>query len=616
MIHIMEHIPSIWKFVSLCVLFLTCICSCAAPVKQAPIHEPKVMYTQAESEEKAGNLQEASNTYALLWKTYPGNELAPKALYRAARITSARNPGAAVGLYRSFLASYPNSTLKPQVVQNLLENQIKLGEIADAYSFFTDAFSKKHDPKLIQPGIRLIQGSLYNKEYTKALDLTCLIFPYAGKASQKSILPLWKSAVSHIDQVEVLEELEDKVSDDRLQDIVLAWEAKLYLEQGNQNIAQNIISQLGPGKVYSLWPEQGLKGVKSTIGVLLPLSGKWESVGQKALKGIEYASRVFGTEASPNVEYLIRDYGDNEKTLPAIIEQLDTRDNVVAIIGPIGESAGTIACREAQRRGIPSFIFTRAETAPSQESYCFNNFVSVDIQVEALLKAASARNITRFAILYPADNFGKVFTNTFIRRTGNYGIEITRQMEYPAETSNFKGIVQNFVKGGPRPAPGKPKPAVSGYEALLVPDTATNAGMIATYLSYFNVKGVRLFGPNLWDTPDLIRVGGSSIENAVFVSGFYANSQLKNVQEFNEGFSSTFGYKPSLWEATACDAANILQNFTGLMPTQRKALQSQLGNLQDYPGLTGRTSFKKNGSIEKAIYVLTIKNSSVIEIVP
>ncbi len=614
MFHIMKHTPSIRIIVSLCVFFL--ICSCAASAKRATIRDPKELYTQAQSEEKSGNLQEASRTYTLLWKTYPGNELAPDALYRAAGITAALDPGTAVDLYRSFLASYPDSPLQPRVIRSLLENQIKLGEIDDAYRVFTQAFSPKHDPKLVQPGVRLVQGSIYNKQYSKAIDLTCLVFPHADVTSQNTLLTLWKSAVSHIDQIDALEELEDKVSDDRLREVVLAWEAKLYLEQGNQNIAQGIISRLGPGKVYSLWPEQGLRGVKSTVGVLLPLSRKWESVGRKALKGIEHASRVFSSQTSPNVEYLIRDYGDDEQSIPAIIEQLDTRDKVIALIGPIGESAGGIACREAQRRGIPSLIFTRTESEPKAESYCFHNFVSVDIQVEALLKAAAARNITRFAVLYPGDNFGKVFTNTFVRKAGSYGIEIVRQTEYPADATNFKGIVQNFVKAAPRRTPGKPGAAASGYQAVLVPDTAINAGMIATYLTYYKVKGVRLFGPTLWDTPDFVRVGGDSVEDAIFVSGFYAGSRQKNVQEFIEDFSSTFGYNPSLWEATAFDSATILQNLAGLVPTQRKALQSQLSSVQDYPGLTGRTSFRKNGSVEKIIYVLTIQNSKVAEIVP
>lgn len=610
MVHIMSNFLSMKMYVCLCACIL--ICSCAAPVKQSlPPKDAASLFKLAETNEKSGNKEEAGKAYFLLWKTFPGNELAPESLYRAAKIASARNPGEAVPMYRSFLSLYPKSPLNPKVRRSLLEDEIKLGNYFQAYTLFRDIFSEKPDSKLVQQGVTIANGLSGERNYSQVLDVISAIFSHADKGSQKNLLALWKSAVETVNQIEALEELEDTIHDDRLRDIVLAWEAKLYFEQGNHNIAQNIIAQIGPGKAFSSLPGQGVSGMKSVVGVLLPLSGKWESVGRKALEGIEFASRVFSSENSPNIEYLIRDYGDNEQALPGIIEQLDTKDNVVAIIGPIGESAGIIACREAQKRGIPTIVFTRAEVISVQQSFCFSNFVSVDIQVEALLKAASERNITRFAILYPTDNFGKIFTSTFLHKCKDYGIEVVRQAEYVPDKIDYKGAVQRLIKKTSRPQTPGP-----GFDAVLIPDTATNAAVMATYLTYFNVKGVRLFGPNLWDTPEFIRIGGRSVEDAVFVSGFYANSQQKHVQDFNIGFSSTFGSKPSIWEASACDTANILQIFTGFTSSSRKDLQRRIGSLQNYHGLTGKTSFRDNGSVKKDIYILTVKNASVVEIIP
>ncbi len=140
--------------------------------------------------------------------------------------------------------------------------------------------------------------------------------------------------------------------------------------------------------------------------------------------------------------------------------------------------------------------------------------------------------------------------------------------------------------------------------------------MIATYLAYYNLKGIRLFGPTLWDTPEFIKAGGSSIEDAIFVSGYYANSQLEHVKDFNYDFNTIFGYRPSVWEANACDSATILQNLIGISRPSRAVLQSQLGSIQEHPGLTGATTFNKNGSVRKSLYVLSVRNSSIVEIVP
>ncbi|HQG31523.1 MAG TPA: ABC transporter substrate-binding protein [Deltaproteobacteria bacterium] len=610
----MNYIPQLKRLFLISILSL--LCACASQGKFISSESPKVLYSRAVNQEAYGDLDGAYRTYILLREAYPDNELAPKALYRAAEISSARSPGRAVELYRTFLASYPKSPLMPQARQGLLEGEIKLGAYSEAYDLFTYAFSHDKDPRLIQTGMKLIRGLHAQKDYPRVLSLICMIFPHADKPSQEALLGLWKTAVAGTDRVDALEGIEDKVLDDRLLGILLAHEARMYADKGEKDVAASIVSRIGPGVSLTSMDGQYAPARKTRVGVLLPLSGKLESVGQRVLRGIEFASNIFSTDPAPQVEYLIRDYGENEQAIPGLIEQLDTKDKVDAVIGPIGESAGGLACKEVQKRGIPSIMFTRAQAPSDKESYCFSNFVSVDIQVENLLKAAADRGITRFAILYPTDNFGRIFASTFAQKSKSFGIEVVKQMEYPQGQGNFKGIIQRLIKSPVSSGPGKPKLPGPGFEALLIPDTASNASMIASYLPYFNIRGIRLFGPNLWDSPDFVRMGGRNVENAIFVSGFFTDSERKAVQEFNSRFNATFGYKPSIWEASAYDSASIIQNMTDIMPSSRKGLREQIGLIKDYPGLTGTTSFSRDGRVKKTIYVLTVRNQAVEEIIP
>jgi ABC-type branched-subunit amino acid transport system substrate-binding protein len=593
-------------FLGICLL----LCACAAPVKKisAP-QDPKTMYDKAVLLENSGNIQDASQIYISVWKLFPHHDLAPQALYRAGSLLSASNPGKTVELYRAFLASYAHSPLKPKVAGGLLETEIGLGKHSESFDLFVELAAENHGPELMQPGIKLVRELSAAKKYGESLKLIGMVFPYVDKPSQDSLLPLWKTGVENTNQIDQLVKLEESVHDARLLDVLLARQVDLYLMQGQKDVARRIISRLGPGKGLPQWTEGSSPQGRKTVGVLVPLSGKWESVGQKALKGIQFASRVFSADSSPQVEYLIRDYGNDEQAIPGIIEELDTREDIVALIGPVGETAGNIACREARKRGIPSFIFTRADVVSNQVSYCFSNFISIDVQTEALLRAAADMKISRFAILYPTDHFGNSFTRSFTERADKFGISVVRKTGYSSDLVDFKGAVQKLVQHLPQNAP-------PDFDALLIPDTAINAAMVASYLPYLNIKGVRLFGPTLWDTPDFIRVGGRYVENAVFVSGFFANSRLEYVQEFNDQFYYTFGYNPSVWEASAYDTATILQNLMSGSPASREALHGLIGALQDYPGLTGATSFYPDGSVKKMIYVLNVKDSAVYEIAP
>jgi branched-chain amino acid transport system substrate-binding protein len=140
--------------------------------------------------------------------------------------------------------------------------------------------------------------------------------------------------------------------------------------------------------------------------------------------------------------------------------------------------------------------------------------------------------------------------------------------------------------------------------------------MIASYVTYLNIKNVRLFGPTLWDTPELLKAGGRSVENAVFLSGYYQGSILSASQDFNRSFTNSFHYTPSVWEACSYDAAQIIHGFLHSQGPSREGLRDYLANLKDYHGVSGTTSFSPDGALEKTIYLLTIKDGIIHEIHP
>jgi len=356
---------------------------------------------------------------------------------------------------------------------------------------------------------------------------------------------------------------------------------------------------------------------RNAVGVIIPLSGKWESIGQKILKGIQAASGVFTSGTAQNVEYIIRDYGNNEASIPSIIDELDRTQKVLAIIGPVGEQASEIACREAQERHLPAIVFTQAETATKQGTYCYRNFLTVDMQAKAILNTARSMGITRFAIMSPDDRFGRTFAEKFTRLSPSFGVTVMDRVTYSPQNQDFKLQLKTLFSGS-RKSTAQAKSAARGdtIEAIFIPDTAVNAAMIASYVSYLNIKNVRLFGPTLWDTPELLKAGGRSMENAVFLSGYYHGSILSAVQDFNRSFTNTFHHAPTVWEASSYDAAQIIQDFSQTRGTSRELMRNYLASLKDYHGVSGTTSFSPDGTLEKSVHVLTIKDGMIYEIHP
>lgn len=363
-----------------------------------------------------------------------------------------------------------------------------------------------------------------------------------------------------------------------------------------------------------LMPTSALQDMGSSpnaVGVILPLTGKWESIGQKVLRGIEAAGGVFSSGPASDITFIIRDYGSTEDAIPRIIDDLDRSHHVSAIIGPIGEKAGEIACREAQVRNLPFIILTQAETPPREGTFCFSNFLTIEHQARALLHTARSMGITRFAVMSPEDHFGRTFTEKFQRLAPGYGIEVVKTVTYPVQSVDFK-LQLRSLQSGTQKAKGQTK----AIEAILIPDSAEKASVIASYVSYLNMKNIRLFGPTLWDSPDLIRVGGRHMEDAVFLSGFFPGSILTAVQDFSRSFSQTFTYQPTAWEASAYDAASILLKLLQPDHPRRIGLRDSLARLKNYTGASGTISFSSDGRLEKSVHVLTVKGGVVYEIHP
>ena len=217
----------------------------------------------------------------------------------------------------------------------------------------------------------------------------------------------------------------------------------------------------------------------------------------------------------------------------------------------------------------------------------------------------------------PDDRFGRTFAEKFTRLSPSFGITVMNKVTYSPQNLDFKQQLKTLFSGSRKsPAQAKSAAREGSIEALFIPDTATNAAMIASYISYLNIKNVRLFGPTLWDTPELVKAGGRSMDNAIFLSGYYQGSMLSAVQDFNRSFTNTFHHAPSVWEACSYDAAQIIQDFLQTRHMSREVMKNYLASLKNYHGVSGTTSFSSDGGLEKNVYILTIKDGMIYEIHP
>ena len=147
---------------------------------------------------------------------------------------------------------------------------------------------------------------------------------------------------------------------------------------------------------------------------------------------------------------------------------------------------------------------------------------------------------------------------------------------------------------------------------LFIPGFFDKVGLIVPQLVFYNIDSVTLLGGNGWNSPKLIETAGKYIKEGFFVDGFFIDSGRPEVKKFVTAFKSTFGKEPTLHSAQAYDCANIMiQSILQRGANNRIKVKEHLDALQNYPGVSGKTTLLPTGDSEKELFTLRIRNRKV-----
>jgi len=352
---------------------------------------------------------------------------------------------------------------------------------------------------------------------------------------------------------------------------------------------------------------------RDTIGCLFPLTGLYSQFGSRALDGVELALHQFSAASlDPSVRIIVKDTGaDPEKALSAFQELVDA--DVKAIIGPM-VTAEAVA-EKAQELGIPLITLTQKENIPQKGDYIFRNYITPRIQTEVLVDyAVQNLGITRFAVLYPSEKYGITFMHQFWDRVLAHGGELTRMESYDPEKTDFADAIKKLIERYEPPDGDEARPVID-FEAIFIPDGPKKAGLLIPQIAYHDIEEVYLLGTNLWYSQRFVEMARQFLQGSIFPVGFFPEASSWRVVGFVDEFTAVFGNEPGFLEAVAYDTAKILfEIITRSETSYRSLIRDELLQLSEYPGVTGITTFRPDGDVEKKLYLLSIKGDQFVEL--
>jgi len=388
--------------------------------------------------------------------------------------------------------------------------------------------------------------------------------------------------------------------------------------------AARLMERFSPGS----WLQQ------DAIGVLLPLSGRYSTFGELVKRSMDLALELHNT-TQPPVRFIYRDTKGEAEAARQVTASLINEERVMAIAGPLTGSAAVAAAELAQREKTPLLTISQRTHLPEIGDHIFRNSLTSRLQVRALARyAIEERGMTSFGVMYPETSQGKLMAEQFAEEVLKLGGLVTDTQSYAEDATDFRKQIKLFMGEDPvskdeivyQPLseeeiladlflPDLPEYPSVTFDALFIPDYADRIGLVAPQLAFYGIEDFPLLGINGWNSPDLVRLAGKFVRGAVFVDGFFPGSDYPFVREFIDLYLERYGEEPSILEAQAFDIANILVDLVARSDIRsREQLRLALSQLQNYPGVTGATSFDFDGEADKLLFLLQVQNGRIVQL--
>ncbi|MBZ4395777.1 MULTISPECIES: penicillin-binding protein activator [unclassified Myxococcus] len=627
----------------------------------------------------------AAEAYLSVRKAYPATTAGQDALYQAGVLFfESKDYVNARKSFNELLFENPLYTQAEDAKRKLALSAMEVGAYRDAYqtlSSLAERAEGAEKEQLLRDAARAAEGAgLYGQSLTMAVEEAGQAKTQAERdAAVARVEALVEGRADFVDIARVA----DGLSPSNPAWPVLTFKlARVYYHLREWNRLEETLNRFlaeAPGSPFAPQARELLaratrrvEAKPRTVGVLLPMTGRYQPIGEAVLRGIQ-----LGLEGS-DIELVVKDtQGDVNKTGQAM-EQLAFDDGAIAVLGPVLAEDSKRAALVAEELQVPLLTMTRQDGVTDLGAYVFRNMLTNAAQANAVADyAINVKGYKKFALLYPNIPYGVELANEFWDQVVDQGGVVRGAERYSHDQTTFTQEAKKLVgryyledRGdyveGVRDLQGENLDAfrrrkalekvksnvepIIDFEAIFMPDDWRRVSLVAPALAVEDIvtnacdprdlerirkttgkkelKTVTLFGANQWSSPkgrsglpELIERGGKFVTCSVYVDGFFVDSQrpaTRNfVRKYRESYKQETGKDPGLLEAIGYDSGRMLRQLVEKKegaPRTRAQMRESLANLKDFDGATGRTSFNDKREAVKQLFLLSIDNKGVTEI--
>ncbi len=664
----MKNTCNKWLVFGVGVLFLQ---ACSSPHTRHQLSSKKSSSAPHGAQKERSDFQEiqslstqnlfeaAEGKITLFERRHPKSEFLPSVenLYGLLLLRQKKSISALAHFRRAIQINPENQPFNQYVLYNLATAQYELLQLDDAQQSLSNIHLNTLD-KSNRLKVHFLRGSIYHKKglpleaSRQLLAAGYLLSNVEAPDNKKAFYKLLDESLQAIPDISSLETLYQEFEDSPVADSLLfrlGSQEVAVGNRGNSEIHLKSLTEKYPGSIYSIQANELLAHSQNpvslesrSVGILLPMKGKFSKFGTKSLQGIQLAFGIFDpNEPDSKLSLVIEDSGEEVDQSIQALNRLVLNHHVIAVIGPMLSKGVDQISQRAQELGVPLISLSR-RAGPTQD-YVFQAGLTQQLQAYEIARYAIQKlGAKKFALISPNEKYGLEMGQNFWDAVESMGGKVVGSESYNPGETDFRQVIDKLsglyytearqreinLLAQEREANHITKktrkteqffqliPLVD-YDAVFIPDEPKGAGQILPTFAYRDVDHVKFLGTSSWDSPDFISRGQAYAEQATFVDAYFSESKSPTVRNFTERFKSTFAQDPTSFEALAYDAGSLLRFIltSSSENLSRSELRDKLKKVQNYQGVTGKMTFK-NGQFFRDLQALTVRSGKVVEAFP
>lgn len=318
------------------------------------------------------------------------------------------------------------------------------------------------------------------------------------------------------------------------------------------------------------------------LGYQMPLSGDRSQYGEAFRNAAEIQLKAFnaaGGVAGTPVEIVYEDSKNDPKEAIAIARKFADNPKILGVLGDFSSTVAMAAGEVYAKAGVPQLSQTASHPDYTKISkWQFRNITTQEYEgpfTATWMRETGAKSV---AIISIQNDWGISAAEQFAKAFSAKGGKVTATEYFNPGTRDFRSILTKI---------GRAKP-----DAIYLCMFYEEGASAMQQAKQLNVKSA-IFSTSSLYSPKLIELGGDSVNGLRMASTFVPENPAQNVQSFVSEYKTNYGDAPNMFAAQAYDAVGImLDALKKVGPKATRAeLRDQIAKTDDYPGVTGKTSF-------------------------